>query len=84
MPIEKVLFQIAKDPSVLIESFLEKNPNMAYSTVEIFNGIPEFKKLGIPYEKIRETLANMIRENKIEFAWVHETAYYKTIEEEIV
>lgn len=78
MPIEKDMFQIAKDPSNIIMNFLEKDPEKAYTAEEIYASIDQLIELEIPIEKIRETLDYLIRfRDQVETAWVKGNQYYK-------
>lgn len=82
MPIDKNLFNLAKDPSPLILQFLEKNPNQAFNADEIYNSIEEFKKLSIPMRKIKDTLDYLVESSKVEIAWLQNDVYYSIKEEE--
>lgn len=82
MPIDKTLFNLAKDPSPLILQFLEKNPNQAFNIEEIYKSIEEFGKLDIPMRKVKDTLDYLVDSGKIEIAWLQNEVYYSIKEEE--
>lgn len=82
MPIDRSLFDRAKDPSSIILDYLEKEPEKAYTAKEIQMHIKELQDLGIPLQKITDSLQNLVESSKVEFAWVKGDVYYSVRKEE--
>lgn len=76
MPIDKKIFNFAKDPSPSILKFLIENPENAFTAGEIYDAIKQFEELGIPLQKIKDTLDFLVKYNRIEVAWLKGDTYY--------
>ena len=76
MPIDRKLFEFAHDPSSAIRDYLSKEPDNAFTVTEIYENIDLFHELGIPLQKIKDTLEILIRSGEVEVAWVQGEGHY--------
>lgn len=79
MPIDKNTFVIAKDPSPLILNFLAHHQEEAFTAEEIIMGIDIIQELLIPNRRIKENLDMLVRNGKIQIAWVKADSYYMIV-----
>ena len=76
MPIDKNIFDIARDPSGLIKDFLESNPDKAFTIEEILSNVPQLNNLDIPKQKIIDSLDNLTRYGEVGIAFLRGNRYY--------
>lgn len=76
MPIDKDIFDIAKDPSEIIKDFLKNNPEKAFTIEEILSNIPQLSDLDIPKQKMVDSLDNLNRYGEVGIAFLRGNRYY--------
>ena len=76
MPIDRERFEFAHDPSSAIKDYLLKEPDNAFTITEIYGDIDLFQELGIPLQKIEDTLERLVRSGEVKVAWMQGEGYY--------
>ena len=79
VPINKEVFNIAKDPSDLLYEFLVENIDYAYTVDEILDSIPRLEEIGVAKSKIEDSLMSHWR---IDSTIVKGVTYYSARYEE--
>jgi hypothetical protein len=76
MPINRDLFETAKNPGKILIQFLKLHSDAAYTLKELYIEIPILTELKVPVQKSRDILSSMSNWDLLEVTIMKDAAYY--------